>query len=89
MLNLYKISIIEYDYDNYTNFVVVGDNVKVVLEAIYHKVCYDTDENGKGYYKDIPYYLRSSNMRIENLGTFEPADDWNKNQIISYGWNNA
>ena len=87
MLNLYKISIIEYDYDNYTDFVVVAKNIKDALELIYHKVCFVGD--GETYYKDIPYYLRSSNMRIENLGTFEPADDWNKNQIISYSWNNA
>lgn len=89
MLNLYKVSIIEYDYDNYTDFIVVGDNVKTVLEAIYHKVCYTTDENGNSYYKDIPYYLRSSNMRIDNLGEFIPSGIWDKNAIISYGWLNA
>ena len=89
MLNLYKVSIIKYDYDNYTDFIVVGDNVKTVLEAIYHKVCYKTDENGNGYYNDIPYYLRSSNMRIETLGEFVPSDIWDGNAIISYGWLNA
>lgn len=87
MLNLYKISIIECDCNNYTDFVVVAKDVKDVLELIYHKVCFVGD--GETYYKDIPYCLRSSNMRIENLGTFEPADNWNKNQIISCGWNNA
>ena len=89
MLALYKVSIIEYDYDNYTDFIVVGNSIKTVLEAIYHKVCYETDENGNGYYTDIPYYLRSSNMRIDNLGEFTPADTWDGNAIISYGWLNA
>lgn len=90
-MNLYKIVIIDNDcdYDVYTDFVVIGNNIKEVLDAIYFYVCKDVDENNRVYYKDIPYYLRSSNMRIDTIGEFKPSEIWDGNPIISYGYRNA
>ena len=69
-MKLFKITVKEYDYSCFNGFVIIAENIPSALEYMYEFVCEDMDE-GRKYFKDIPYYLRSSNLTIECLGNFE------------------
>lgn len=69
-------------YDCYIRFLVVAETVPEALEYMYNYVCrHETQEDGitKYTYDDIPFYLRSSNIKIDNLGEFIPKEKLWKN----------
>ena len=88
-MNLYRISVKnnEFNYDCYDGFIVVGSSISDALETVYQHVCED-EEDGKTYYKDIPYYLRSSNLTIENVGEIK-LDKNIKDKILMIDYSNA
>ena len=86
-MKLFKITVKDYDYDCYDGFVIVAENIPQALEYMYEYVCKDTDE-GKTYFKDIPYYLRSSNLEIVCLGNFEQTTKMDS-RIVMISFNNA
>lgn len=53
----------KYAYGYYELFIVAAASIPDALEVIYRHVCPEEEE--------IPYYLRSSNLKIEQLGTVE------------------
>ena len=68
-MKIYSIDLKEPEYDNYRGFMVVGESIPEILEAVYEHVCM---RDGK-VIKDIPYCLRSSNMNIVCIGEFTPC----------------
>ena len=68
-MKLYRITLKESMYDNYRGFMVASTSIPDALEEIYKFVCLDSQ--GK-VIRDIPYCLRSSNMKIECVGDFNP-----------------
>jgi hypothetical protein len=86
-MKLFKITVKDYDYDCYDGFVIVAENIPQALEHMYEYVCADIYQ-GKAYFKDIPYYLRSSNLEIVCLGNFEQTIKLDSN-IIMTSFNNA
>lgn len=75
-MNVYKINVKEREYfDVYTEFVVIGESINDMLENLYKWLVPD------GY--KIPYYLRSSNFTITNLGEITPKTN---DKIISYNY---
>ena len=52
-----------YSYGYYNEFVIAANSIPEALELMYKKVSPEKDV--------IPYYLRSSNIKIETLGTIE------------------
>jgi hypothetical protein len=52
-----------YSYDYYNSFVIAAESIPDALEVMYKHVSPDKDP--------IPYYLRSSNITIEQIGTVE------------------
>jgi len=86
-MKLFKITVKDYDYDCYKGFVIVAENIPTALEYMYEYVCDDIYE-GKHYFKDIPYYLRSSNLEIICLGNFEQTTKIDSH-IIMVSFNNA
>lgn len=84
-MRIFRITVKEYDYDCYTGFVVAAKSIPDALECIYNLTSIKDEVNGKPY--AIPYYMRSSNLNIENLGEF--LSDFNTPYIIFTGYNNA
>ena len=76
-MKLYKITIKkrQYDYDYYDGFIIVANTIPEALEHMYERVCRTDNKN---LFEDIPYYLRSSNLNIEELGNFEPKNKLDK-----------
>lgn len=68
------------NYDCWLKFVVVAETLPDALEATY---AYVRDEESDSF----PYYLRSSNLRIERLGEFAPneekAEKIRRNPVLS------
>lgn len=66
MLKLFKLSPKNhegYNYDYYSSFVIAAESIPDALEMMYKHVSPEKDP--------IPYYLRSSNIAIEQIGTVE------------------
>ena len=70
-MKLYRITLRESVCDNYRGFIVASTSTPDVVEEVYKFVCLDSQGKIK---RDIPYCLRSSNLKIEYIGTFSPAD---------------
>lgn len=71
-MKIYKITVKgNAGYDCYDGFIIAANSIPEALEEMYQYVC-------KKLYDDpfvnIPYYLRSSNLDIKELGNFEPKD---------------
>lgn len=78
-MKLYKISVKDHGYYwCYTEFVVLGNSINDMLENLYKELFPDAT--------DIPFYLRSSNFDIINLGEFIPDEKvkYKLNKIICY-----
>lgn len=86
-MRLFRIMVKDYDYDCYKGFIIIAENIPQALEYMYESICEDTYE-GKKYFKDIPYYLRSSNLEIVCLGNFEQTTKIDSH-ILMYSFENA
>lgn len=77
-MNIYKIKVKDIDnpYGKYLEFVVIGKSINDMLENLYSELIPARDE--------IPYYLRSSNFEITNLGEFIPRVNLEDKVIIKY-----
>lgn len=84
-MRIFRITVKDYDYDCYTGFVVASPSIPDALECIYKLTAVKDEETGKPY--AIPYYMRSSNLNIENLGEF--ISELKTPYIIFTGYNNA
>lgn len=84
-MKLYKFTVKDYGYDEYCGFIVAEESIPKALETIYQHVC--LDKEGK-LIRDIPYNLRSSNMDIQCLGDFIPANKFSS-KILMVDFNNA
>lgn len=84
-MRIFRITVKEYDYDCYTGFVVAATSIPDALECIYKLTALKDEATGKPY--AIPYYMRSSNLNIENLGEF--FSELRVPYIIFTGYNNA
>lgn len=65
-----------YSYDYYNSFVIAAESIPDALEIMYKHISPDKDP--------IPYYLRSSNITIEQIGTVELIKKGS--QIIAYDY---
>lgn len=76
MINIYRITVNDAAEMNevYSGFIVTAPNINSALEIIYSTII------GKG--NDIPYYLRSSNMKIENIGVMQNCDKKYENCVL-------
>lgn len=74
-MNLYKLQVNTDGYEVYTGFIIAAYTIPMALEAMYVYVCPEKDY--------IPYYLRSSNIKIECLGKFEPEEDYNAKVLMT------
>ena len=81
-MKLFKITVKNYSYDCFKGFVIFAESIPQALEYMYEYICKDVD-NGKQYFKDIPYYLRSSNLEITCLGNFEQTIRLDSNIIMT------
>jgi hypothetical protein len=66
MLKLFKLKPHNHDgysYGYYNEFVIAANSIPEALEVMYKQVSPEKDV--------IPYYLRSSNIKIETLGIIE------------------
>lgn len=50
-------------YNYYNNFIIIGDTIPDVLESLYQYINHRNEETDM-----IPFYLRSTNLRIINIG---------------------
>lgn len=81
-MNLYKLTVDTDGYEVYTGFIIAAYNIPQAFETMYEYTC-----KRKDY---IPYYLRSSNIAIENLGKFEPKDSSKfEQQVLMAEYTNA
>lgn len=79
MMKLFKLRPKNHDgyaYDYYEDFLIAANSIPEALELMYQKISPDK--------QNIPYYLRSSNIKIEQLGNVELID--NRQQIIMYSY---
>lgn len=74
-MNLYKFTVNTDGYEVYNGFMIAAKTIPDALEAMYEYVCKDKDW--------IPYYLRSSNITIKCLGTFEPEEKYFSKVLMS------
>ena len=65
-----------YSYDYYSSFVIAAESIPDALEVMYKHISPEKDP--------IPYYLRSSNLGIEQIGTVELIK--RGSQIIAYDY---
>lgn len=81
-MKLYKITVKkhQYNYNCYDGFIIVANTIPEALEYMYKRVCRTSNKN---VFNDIPYYLRSSNLNIEELGNFEPKDELDEPIIMA------
>ena len=82
-MNIYKVKVKDTEcfYDVYTGFIVVGNSINDMLENLY-KELFPNKQN-------IPYYLRSSNFEIKNLGEFIPNDKVKESKVLMRNYINA
>lgn len=73
-MKIYKILVKDYDWNCYTEFIVVGNSINDMLENLYTELFPEKI--------DIPYYLRSSNFDITCLGEFIPDKSLRLNKIL-------
>lgn len=74
-MNLYRFHVNTEGYEVYNGFIIAAKTIPEALEAMYEYTC-----KGKDY---IPYYLRSSNITIKCLGTFEPTETYERKVLMS------
>jgi hypothetical protein len=74
-MNLYKFTVNIDDYEVFNGFIIAANTIPEALETMYEYTCGEKDY--------IPYYLRSSNIKIESLGKFEPNDDYNSKVLMT------
>lgn len=79
-MKLYKLRVKKYDYENYCGFMIVANSIPDAFEKMYEYVCKDKDY--------IPYYLRCSNIDIEELGEFQPKKNLD-HPILMVDYENA
>jgi hypothetical protein len=79
-MNLYKFHVNTDSYEVYTGFIIAAESIPDALEAMYEYTCKERDY--------IPYYLRSSNIKIDRLGTFEPEEVF-KYKVLMADYTNA
>ena len=79
-MNLYKFYVNTDSYEVYTGFIIAAESIPDALEAMYEYTCKKKDY--------IPYYLRSSNIKINCLGTFEPEEMY-KYKVLMADYTNA
>jgi hypothetical protein len=79
-MNLYKFYVNTDSYEVYTGFIIAAESIPDALEAMYEYTCKERDY--------IPYYLRSSNIKIDRLGTFEPEGVY-KYKVLMADYTNA
>jgi hypothetical protein len=79
-MNLYKLQVNTDGYEVYTGFMIAADSIPEALEAMYEYTCKERDY--------IPYYLRSSNIKINCLGTFVPEETY-KYKVLMAEYANA
>jgi hypothetical protein len=65
-----------YHYDYYNSFVIAAESIPDALEVMYKHISPEKEP--------IPYYLRSSNMTIEQIGTVELVK--RGSQVIAYDY---
>ena len=86
-MRLYKLTVKgNAGYDCYDGFIIAANSVPEAFEYMYRYVCKTDNVN---VYNDIPFYLRSSNIDIENLGEFKPKDDFLGKPIIMVDYTGA
>lgn len=73
-MNLYKLTVNTDGYEVYSGFIVAAKSIPEALEAMYEYTC-----KAKDY---IPYYLRSSNIKIDCLGSFEPNERYTHDRKV-------
>lgn len=74
-MNVYRISVDTLlEFEGYKGFIVTAESIKEALEIIYKNVVKPDN--------DIPYYLRSSNMKIEKLGILTDFEEKDRNTIL-------
>ena len=79
-MKLYKLTVKgNAGYDCYDGFMVAADTIPEAFEYMYRYVCKTDKVN---VYNDIPFYLRSSNINIEELGEFRPKEKYPKTHIL-------
>ena len=74
-MNLYKFTVNTDDYEVFNGFIIAANTIPEALETMYEYTCEEKDY--------IPYYLHSSNIKIESLGKFEPNDDYNSKVLMT------
>lgn len=79
-MNLYKFTVNTDSYEVYTGFLIAAYTIPMALEAMYEYTCKDKQW--------IPYYLRSSNIKIECLGKFEPEEKYDA-KVLMFDYTNA
>ena len=79
-MNLYKFTVNTYGYDVYDGFIIAAPTIPSALETMYEYTCKDKEW--------IPYYLRSSNIKIECLGKFEPGEGY-RSKVLMASYINA
>lgn len=79
-MNLYKFHVNTDSYEVYTGFIIAAESIPDALEAMYEYTCKERDY--------IPYYLRSSNIKIKHLGIFEPEEIY-KYKVLMADYANA
>ena len=79
-MKLYKLTVKgNAGYDCYDGFMIAANSIPEAFEYMYRHVCRTDNVN---VYNDIPFYLRSSNINIEELGEFKPKEGFLGNSII-------
>jgi hypothetical protein len=74
-MNLYKFTVNTDGYEVYNGFVIAAYTIPMALETMYEYTCKKKDY--------IPYYLRSSNIKIECLGKFEPEEKYDAKVLMA------
>ena len=86
-MKLYKLTVKgNAGYDCYDGFMIAANSMPEAFEYMYRYVCRTDNAN---VYNDIPFYLRSSNINIEELGEFKPKDGFLGKPIIMVDYANA
>lgn len=86
-MKLYKLTVKgNAGYDCYDGFIIAANSIPEAFEYMYRYVCKTDNTN---VYTDIPFYLRSSNINIEELGEFKPKDGFLGKPIIMVDYANA
>lgn len=74
-MNLYKLHVNTDGYEVYNGFIIAAPSIPIALETMYEYACKDKQW--------IPYYLRSSNIKIECLGKFEPEERYSARVLMA------